>query len=546
LQVWLQLLAELRSLGAKIISASFHCIRIATDKASVAAAAAYAESVRDSIHTRDVFGYLGFEPVRYWSALLYVDRANYAGVRHLTQHELAVEIEEAEMEAQEAVGVQGGVEGEEWAGYGEGVGEEEVEGGVGDEGVAALEKVKDPDGEAEEEEEEEEDLLLAAERLAASASAAAPVGDTAGGGDDESGEPPVRVERGADGTWVRSDAEIEDVEPLTGGEEEAGGALGAMAAAAALMQREGDSATARADGRWNIAEFLPPRVQPELLSLAAAFASQPWAVAAEAALLQGQMEPSLDAVAKKTAAYFDSIFAMRAIEAVAEVRTTLSSAEKVLVRVPTDGEGLTEEEETSFPQAAGSHLPMSSPALELTKTVCHLISLDPLISDAAIRLRRNLLKLLGTPEFSAAARFANPCRTFVLPDAACDFCQDARDLDICRDATPGREWPCAACGSPRNPEKIEARLVAVVQARGLAFLSQDRVCRKCKVVQRTELQQRCPGCAGHFSLRKPAAGFAVVIDTFSGIADHFEMPMLAEVCAWLRTDALHKFDQVHA
>jgi DNA polymerase epsilon subunit 1 len=533
-QVWLQLLAELRSLGAKIISASFHCIRIATDKASVAAAAAYAASVAESIRNRDVFSFLGFEPVQFWSALLYVDRANHGGIRHLSQQDLAADIEEAEAEAARAQGEEGG---EGWAGYGGALPEEE-EAGVGEEGAAPPDGAIDPEGAAEEEE-EEEDLLLAAERSAAAAVAV----NTGAGADDEPTDPPVHVERGAGGTWVRSDAAMDsrDAEPPAG-VEEAGRTLDFAAAAGALMQREGDSATARTVGRWNLAEFLPPRVQPELISLAAAFASQPWAVAAEEALMHGQPAPSLDAVAKQAAAYLDSAFAMRVIEAVAEVRTTLSSAGAVPVRVPIDGEELTEDEATSFPLAAGAHLVMTSPALELTKAVCHLVSLDPLVSDAALRLRRNLLKLLGVAEFSADARFANPCRTFVLPDAACEFCQDARDLDICRDATPGREWPCAACGCPRDHERIEARLVAVLHARALAFISQDRQCRKCKVVQRSEFETRCPVCAGHFTLRKPVAGFAAVIDTFSGIADHFQLPLLAEVCAWLRTDALHKFD----
>lgn len=535
MQVWLQLLAELRSLGAKIISASFHSIRIATDKASVAAAAAYAVSVAESIHNRDVFSWLGFEPVQYWSALLYVDRANYAGIRHVSQKELAAEIEEAE-----AARAHGEEADEEWAQDGETLAEEE-EVGVGEEGAAASDGATDPEGAAGADEEEEEDLLLAAERSAAAAAAG---DDTGAGGDDEAAGPSVRMERGAGGTWVRSDAEMagEEAQPPAGGEE-AGSALDSATAAAALMKREGDSATARADVRWNMAEFLPPRVQPELRILASAFASEPWAVAAEEALRQGQPAPTLDAVAKQAATLLDSTFSMRVIEVVAEVRTKFSSAIAVPIRVPTDGDGLTEKEEVSFPLAAGAHLPMSSPALELTKAVCHLVSLDPLVSDAALRLRRNLLKLLGVPEFSATACFANPCRTFVLPDAACDFCQDSRDLDICRDATPGREWPCAACGSPRDPEKIEARLVAVLQARALAFISQDRQCRKCKVVQRSELQHRCPICAGPFTLRKPTAGFAAVIDTFSGIADHFKLPLLGEVCAWLRTDALHKFDE---
>eukprot|EP00967_Tisochrysis_lutea_P133444 scaffold234274_cov26-Tisochrysis_lutea.AAC.1 len=312
--------------------------------------------------------------------------------------------------------------------------------------------------------------------------------------------------------------------------------------AAALIEREGDAATARTDSRWNLLSFLPPRIQPEFVALAAAFAAQPWAVAAERARDEGRSAPTLDEVAREAAIYFDSEFSMHVIETVAEVRTTLSSASAVELRNPTENEPLTEEEETSFPQAAGAFLTMTSPALEFTKALCHLMSLDAELTEPALRLRRNLLKLLGVAEFAAESRFVNPCRTYVMPDAGCSFCHHVRDIDMCRDATASREWLCTACGSPFEPEIIEARLVAVVQTRALAFISQDRECRQCRVVQRSELQHRCPNCAGVFTLRKPIASFSATLDTFSGIARHFGMPWLLEVCEWQRAHALRKFE----
>ena len=196
-------------------------------------------------------------------------------------------------------------------------------------------------------------------------------------------------------------------------------------------------------------------------------------------------------MSREAVAFFDDAFSMSAIEKVAEVRTTMSSAGAVEVRLPGEGE-LTDEELSSFPLAAGAPLPMTSPALEFTKMVTHLVGLDPLLEDGVVRLRRNLLQLLSVKEFAPEARFVNPCRTFVLPDAVCSHCHDVRDLDLCRDATPSREWACSVCGSTHDPEVVEARLVQVVQQRAMAFLAQDRECRKCRTVQRSELEAPRP------------------------------------------------------
>ena len=133
-----------------------------------------------------------------------------------------------------------------------------------------------------------------------------------------------------------------------------------------------------------------------------------------------------------------------------------------------------EEECNSFPLAPGAFLAMSSPALEFAKMLCHLLSLDPLLGEETLRLRRNLLKLLGTAEFSDEARFVNPCRTFVLPDAVCAYCHDCRDLDVCRAASSSREWLCTMCHHPHDPEAVESRLVQVAQQRALEFLTQVR------------------------------------------------------------------------
>ena len=55
-----------------------------------------------------------------------------------------------------------------------------------------------------------------------------------------------------------------------------------------------------------------------------------------------------------------------------------------------------------------------------------------------LRLRRNVLKMLGIREFAPEGVWANPSLTFTLPDVVCEFCGHCRDVDLCRDLS----WAC--------------------------------------------------------------------------------------------------------
>jgi hypothetical protein len=49
-------------------------------------------------------------------------------------------------------------------------------------------------------------------------------------------------------------------------------------------------------------------------------------------------------------------------------------------------------------------------------------------------------------EFSQAAVFVNPCQSFVLTEVICDYCNDCRDIDLCRDKVM---WCALACAYVR-------------------------------------------------------------------------------------------------
>ena len=97
-KVWLQLLAELRVLGAKVVYASFTKVIIATEKASLQEAQDYSAFVLSSLQRKPLFSFLSLEPTTFWSSLLFLDGANYGGISHALH---APEEEEEEELAEE-------------------------------------------------------------------------------------------------------------------------------------------------------------------------------------------------------------------------------------------------------------------------------------------------------------------------------------------------------------------------------------------------------------------------------------------------------------
>ena len=85
-----------------------------------------------------------------------------------------------------------------------------------------------------------------------------------------------------------------------------------------------------------------------------------------------------------------------------------------------------------FPSLPGSHLHLTNPALEFTKAVCQVLSLDSAVTNEVQLLKRNTLRLLSIREFSPVAVWTDPCRSYVLKDVICTYCNYCQDLDLAR------------------------------------------------------------------------------------------------------------------
>jgi DNA polymerase epsilon subunit 1 len=76
----LQLVAELRRLGATVVAADTSSIILATGKHGLASALGYVDYVLDTLRRRELFQWLALAPSRCWHTLLFADRYNFMGV----------------------------------------------------------------------------------------------------------------------------------------------------------------------------------------------------------------------------------------------------------------------------------------------------------------------------------------------------------------------------------------------------------------------------------------------------------------------------------
>eukprot|EP00798_Chlamydomonas_sp_ICE-L_P017969 gene17969-24374_t len=290
--------------------------------------------------------------------------------------------------------------------------------------------------------------------------------------------------------------------------------------------QEGEQPTFRF--HWNLKEYLPQALQEPFVVLLTEFVYLPWREAKNAALRgasQGGSQAVADAAkaeelqAQHLQGYVLDHFTDRLLKLVAD-------AQRCMVHG-------SERPEQQFPQLAGSHLTseeLGTPALAFVRTICHVLALDSRVTDAVAILRRQLLKLLHVREFGSQAEFKELCLGFTLPDVICSYCNDCRDMDLCRDDELARKnWQCRVCSQTYNMAAIERRLVAVLQQRIREYQVQDLQCMKCKQVASGHLKQLCGLCSGSMESTQPLAVFCKQLVVFSNIARFHGFELLGEL-----------------
>ncbi|CDK26846.1 unnamed protein product [Kuraishia capsulata CBS 1993] len=177
-----------------------------------------------------------------------------------------------------------------------------------------------------------------------------------------------------------------------------------------------------------------------------------------------------------------------------------------------------------FPNLPGSHLKFSNAALELVKSLCHILSLDKDKIMETRMLRRDLLKYFDVKEFSEEANFRYPASSLYIPQVCCEYCNHIRDIDMCRDDEE-IIWSCESCGKPFNKVSIEEKLIQELLKLFTTYFYQDLKCDKCGRIKQNELAANC-ACSGRWQETKSLSELQKRIKVYTSVSKAYDLSLL--------------------
>uniref|UniRef100_A0A0R0HLB0 DNA polymerase epsilon catalytic subunit n=1 Tax=Glycine max TaxID=3847 RepID=A0A0R0HLB0_SOYBN len=290
---------------------------------------------------------------------------------------------------------------------------------------------------------------------------------------------------------------------------------------------------------WNIAEYLPKKIQDHFVFIVSQFMYIPWNYAKKQAQIRASLQngdsctPSINIgaaeafeseVTEFTKDQISSYFTHKLLGIVHDIGLHMKGMNRSENNQSTSG----------LPQLTGD-VHRGDASLEFIKHVCAVLALDHSVQHEVLVLRKNLLKYVDVKEFAPEAKFHGPCHSFVLSNVICSYCNDCRDLDLCRDsALLTEEWRCAVpqCGQPYDREVMENALLQTVRQRERLYQLQDLVCTRCHQVKAAHLAEQCV-CAGSFRCKEDASEFREKMQIFLNIASHQKFQLLEECTSWI-------------
>lgn len=174
-------------------------------------------------------------------------------------------------------------------------------------------------------------------------------------------------------------------------------------------------------------------------------------------------------------------------------------------------------------------------AAEYINYICEILGLDNDIESEAKILKINCDKFIHVQEYSKETIFVDPCRTFVLKDIYCFYCNASIEIDFCRDEYYLKQtWECKECQYNIDKNMIEFLLVKKMQNFIDVYFSQDLECMKCREQKSEPLFTLCD-CGGKFKgtfvdeFRRNYPNMKNPIDllkTMKDIANYYEFNIL--------------------
>ncbi|CAN6479373.1 unnamed protein product [Victoria cruziana] len=181
---------------------------------------------------------------------------------------------------------------------------------------------------------------------------------------------------------------------------------------------------------WNIAEYLPKKIQDSFLLIVSEFIYIPWKYAKEQSAIRAASRDDSFSTPSVTVA----------VARIHESDVTEFLKEQIgsyftdkLLRIVNDimchskAQNFSEDEKPSahkFSYVGGSHSHTYDAALELIKHISAVFALDQHVQHDVLVMRKNLLRLIRVREFAPEAHFCDPCLSFTLPNVICRSVSD--------------------------------------------------------------------------------------------------------------------------
>ncbi|XP_014238604.1 DNA polymerase epsilon catalytic subunit A [Trichogramma pretiosum] len=181
-----------------------------------------------------------------------------------------------------------------------------------------------------------------------------------------------------------------------------------------------------------------------------------------------------------------------------------------------------------------------NPALELSKAICKVLSLDPRIEEEVSNLHKNLLRLIDVGAFSDKAEWKDPCVSFTLPEVLCENCNHVRNIDLCKDSYQHIEdnkqmWKCPNCHLSYDNDQIEFNLIDSLNRQSVGYMIQDVQCLTCNEVKQDNIAERC-SCSGYFKTMLSRDNFIRTLKILRLISTRCQMPLLGESLDFMLTN----------
>ncbi|KAG0453679.1 hypothetical protein HPP92_024983 [Vanilla planifolia] len=291
---------------------------------------------------------------------------------------------------------------------------------------------------------------------------------------------------------------------------------------------------------WSIADYLPKVTQDHFVLIVSEFLYLPWKFSKEYIAIDKSKRDSTMSTQSITVSAAETLEA--SVTNYLKEQISNHFSEKLLRIVcdtlhhfKTKNNDIDNVEDDGFKHFNASHSNRGNAALEFIKHVCAVLALDQNVQHDILRMRKNLLKLVRVKEFAPEAQFHDPCPSFTLPNVICSYCNDCRDLDLCRDpALWENEWCCAVphCGQPYDREKMENALFQIVRQRERLYHLQDLACLRCRQIKAAHLAEQC-ACGGLFRCTEDSSMFLSKMKVLHNIAIRQKFQLLNDCTSWI-------------